>query len=122
MKWSADDYKNGNKYRKLIDWKAPQRVYPASDIEKSALKALRDAFAPLPPYRRKSDAKTGMEWQARESDSLVRIDVPIPDGHIAFLENTAEQCTSPQTKHSRMGMQSAKHWVQTRGYPQECLS
>ena len=53
-----------------------------------------------------------MEARAVEKKGQVQIDIPIPAGYIAFLENTAEQCTSPQTKHSREGMQGARHWVQ----------
>ena len=112
MKWSADDYKTQGEYRKLAHWKAPELVYPSSEIEKTTLHALRDIFSPLPPYRRKSDRKVGMEWQAMENDALVSVPVPIPIGSIVFLENTAEKCISPQTKHSGEGMQSAKHWVQ----------
>ena len=112
MKWTADDYMIGNKPRHLIDWKPPSLVYPASGIEQSALKHLRDAFTPLPPYRRRSDHKTGMEWHASENGTLVDINIPLPAGYIAFLENTAEKCTSPETKHSHEGMQRAKHWVQ----------
>ena len=53
-----------------------------------------------------------MEAAAVKQNTLVSIEVPLPDGQIAFLENTAEKCTSPQTKHSQEGMQVAKHWVQ----------
>ena len=102
----------------LIDWKSPPLVYPCSETEGSALKSLRDAFMPLPPYRRRSDHKIGMESDASERETLVHIDTPIPDGHIAFLENTAEKCTSPETKHSREGMQSARHWIQRVDTPE----
>ena len=119
MKWTADDYKEKGKHRKLTDWKVPNLVYPAQEREKSALRSLRDAFSLLLPYRRKSDRKVGMEWQAIESNELVSINVPIPVGHIAFLENTGEKCTSPQTKHSEVGMQSAKHWVQRVDTPEQ---
>lgn len=118
MKWSDADYRTNNENRPLIDWKPPPLVYPCGEIERSALKYLRDAFTPLPPYRRRSDHKTGMEWHASESGTLVHIDTPLPDGHIAFLENISEQCTSPETKHSRDGMQSAKHWVQRVDTPE----
>ena len=112
MKWTADDYKNGHKRRTLQNWEPPAFVYPADVIETAALRKLRDAFAPLPPYLRKSDRKTGMEYEAIENKSLVSIETPIPKGFVAFLENTAEQCTSPQTKHSEGGMNRATHWVQ----------
>ena len=118
MKWTADDYKINNKIRHLIDWKPPDLVYPAGEIEQSALRNLRDTFKPLPPYRMRSDRSTGMEWNASESGTLVSINTPIPDGHIAFLENTAENCTSPETKHSRDGMKRAKHWVQRIDTPE----
>ena len=112
MKWTADDYKINNKPRLLIDWKPPGLIYPCDDTEQSALKHLQDAFTPLPPYRQKSDRSTGMEFAAIENGTLVDINTPLPDGYIAFLENTAEKCTSPETKHSNEGSESAKHWVQ----------
>ena len=112
MKWTADDYKINNKPRLLIDWKPPGLIYPCDATEQSALKHLRDAFTPLPPYRQKSYRSTGMEFAAIENGTLVDINTPLPDGYIAFLENTAEKCTSPQTKHSQDGMQGARHWVQ----------
>ena len=112
MKWTADDYKNGNKRRTLEQWTPPSLIYPTDVIEKAALHTLHDIFAPLPPYLRKSDRNTGMEYEAIENKSLVCVDTPIPSGFVAFLENTAEQCTSPQTKHSQGGMNRATHWVQ----------
>ena len=112
MKWTADDYKINNKPRPLIDWKPPTFIYPCDAIELSALRDLRESFTPLPPYRRKSDRATGMEFAAIENGTLVDINTPFPDGYIAFLENTAEKCTSPKTKHSKEGRESAKHWVQ----------
>ena len=63
-----------------------------------------------------------MEARAVEKKGQVQIDVPIPAGYIAFLENTAEQCTNPQTKHSREGMQGARHWVQRVDTPDRYVS
>lgn len=100
-KWTAEDYDD----RKLYDWKPPKLVYPTSATEKEVLQHLKDTFAPLPPYKQ-------MEAQARADNTLVTINTPIPHGYYAFLENTAEKCTSPQTKHSREGMRGARHWVQ----------
>ena len=100
-KWTATDYDD----RRLMDWKPPKLVYPCSETEKSALEHLKNTFSPLPPYKQ-------LEEKARADDTLVTIDTRIPDGYIAFLENTAEQCISPQTKHSQEGMQGAHHWVQ----------
>ena len=86
-------------------WTPPPLIYPVSDTERETLHALKNVFDPLYIY-------PDMEARAVEKKGQVQIDVPIPAGYIAFLENTAEQCTSPQTKHSREGMQGARHWVQ----------
>ena len=106
-KWTASDYQG----RHLIDWK-PQKTltYNANETEIEALREIKRAFAPHPPY-------SDLETAAIDSEPLVEIDVPVPAGHIAFLENTAEQCTSPDTKHSQDGMQRAHHWVQRVGKP-----
>lgn len=106
MKWKASDYKSP-----FRNWSPPKRVYPCSQSEKAALQALKQAFEPLPPYKQ-------MEHLAMEQNAVVSIEVPLPDGYIAFLENTAEKCTSPQTKHSRKGMQGARHWVQRVDTPE----
>lgn len=100
-KWTSKDYQG----RKLIDWSPPQFRFPCADTEMSALWDIHNAVKPLPVY-------AAMEQQAIENDTVVSPDIPIPDGRSAFLENTAEQCTSPTTKHSKEGMSSAKHWVQ----------
>ena len=107
MKWTASDYTNP-----FQDWKPPKLVYPCSATEKEALQHLKDIFTMRPPYKRKSEREIGMEWEASKSGSLVTIDTPIPDGYFAFLENTAERCTSPATKHSQKGKRGARHWVQ----------
>ena len=113
QKWTAHDYldKNG-KPKRLLDWKPPRwDVFAVSDTEKDALYSLRDAFQPLAPY---TDTKQGegLETNAIDLEALVEIDTSIPQGYIAFLENTAEQCTSPTTKHSQAGMNRAEAWVQ----------
>ena len=100
-KWTAADYD----HRRLIDWRPPKLVYPCSESEKERLHTLKNDFAPREPY-------THCEAEARADDTLVTIGAQIPDGYYAFLENTAEKCTSPQTKHSSEGMQGARHWVQ----------
>lgn len=106
MKWKASDYKYP-----LQHWTPPELLYPSEPSEKEVLHALKSAFQPLPPY-------ASLENQAREQNTLVTLDISLPDGQIAFLENTAEQCTSPQTKHSQAGMQGAKHWVQRVDTPE----
>ena len=118
MKWTANDFKRNNKPRHLLNWKPPKFIYPCDATELSALKGLQKSFNPLPPYKRKSDPATGMESDAIQNGTLVDINTPIPDGHIAFLENTAEQCTSPETKHSREGKESARHWTQRIDTPE----
>ena len=118
MKWTANDFKRNNKPRHLFNWKPPKFIYPCDATELSALKGLQKSFNPLPPYKRKSDPATGMEFDAIQNGTLVDINTPIPDGHIAFLENTAEQCTSPETKHSREGKESARHWTQRIDTPE----
>ena len=111
-KWTAHDHPNDQgKPKQLLDWKPPRLVFAVSDIEKDALNALKDAFQPLSPYRDNTQGK-GLEAHAIATESLVEIDTPIPQGYIAFLENTAEQCTSPTTKHSQAGMNRAEAWVQ----------
>ena len=102
MKWKAEDY---GQQRQFQDWTPPKRVYPADNQEKDALRTLKHRFQPLPPYKE-------METQAIEQETLVSFEIPLPTRQIAFLENTAEKCTSPQTKHSAAGMQGARHWVQ----------
>ena len=112
-KWTAHDYldKNG-KPKRLLDWKPPRLdVFSVSDTEKDALHSLKDAFQPLVAYTDTTQGK-GLETHAIATESLVEIDTPIPQGYIAFLENTAERCTSPTTKHSQDGMNRAKAWVQ----------
>ena len=100
-KWKSSDFKSP-----FQNWQPPPLVNPCSDDEKEALHTLKNAFAPLPPYK-------VMEQHAIEQNALVKVDgIPLPTGEIAFLENTAEQCTSPQTKHSQAGMQGARHWGQ----------
>ena len=102
MKWELSDYKSN---RRFLDWTPPPLIYPCKSVEKDALRALKAAFDPLAPYKQ-------LETQAIERNTLVDIHLPLPDRLIAFLENTAEQCASPQTKHSSEGMQGARHWVQ----------
>ena len=102
MKWELSDYKSN---RRFLDWTPPPLVYPCSDDEKQALHALKEVFAPLTTYKE-------LEQKAVRGNTCVEVNIPIPNGHITFLENTAEQCTSPQTKHSAEGMQGARHWVQ----------
>ena len=99
-KWKKAKYKSA-----LQLWTPPHLVYPVSDTERNALHALKAVYDPLPIY-------PDMERAAAEKNERVHVDIPIPDGHIAFLENTAETCISPQTKHSQEGMQGARHWVQ----------
>ena len=98
-------WEKGNYNSPFQQWKPPPLVYPVSDTEKDTLHALKAAFEPLPMY-------PDMERAAAEKNESVHVDISIPDGHIAFLENTAEKCISPQTKHSQEGMQGARHWVQ----------
>ena len=100
IKWKASDYKYP-----FHHWTPPKLVYPCRPSEKDALHALKNFFQPLPPYQ-------ALETQAKEQNTQVTLDGPLADGHIAFLENTAERCTSPTTKHSQDGMQGARHWVQ----------
>ena len=106
IKWKASDYKYPFQH-----WTPPELVYPCRPSEKDALHALKKLFQPLPPYQ-------ALETQAKEENTQVTLDTPLADGHIAFLENTAEQCTSPETKHSQDGMQGAKHWVQRVDTPE----
>ena len=106
MKWKSSDYEYPFQH-----WTPPKLVYPCSASEKDALHAIKETFAPLPPYKQ-------MEAEAIKQNALVPLEIPLPDGHIAFLENTAEKCTSPDTKHSRAGMQGARHWVQRVDTPE----
>lgn len=110
MKWKPTDY-NPTNPPKFKNWRRPALIYPCREVEQIALRNLKKAFDPLPPYKQ-------METQAIENNALVEIPIPVPDGYIAFLENTAEQCTSPQTKHSQAGMQGARHWVQRVDTPE----
>ena len=113
-KWTAKDYEN----RPLLNWKPPRlNLFPTTDTEKHTLRSLKDTFAPLLPYKDNSTA-TGMESQAIDAVALVEIPTPIQPGYIAFLENTAERCTSPSTKHSQAGMNRAKEWVQRIDTPE----
>ena len=109
MKWKPTDYKSPFQH-----WTPPELLYPCESSEKEVLHALKSAFQPLPPY-------ASLENQAREQNTLVTLDIPLPDGYIAFLENTAEKCTSPQTKHSQAGMQGARHWVQRVDTPENAF-
>ena len=112
QKWTTHDYldKNG-KPKRLLDWKPPRLVFAVSDTEKDALHSLKEAFQPLVAYTDTTLGK-GLETNTIATESLVEITAPVPQGYIAFLENTAERCTSPTTKHSQAGMNSAKAWVQ----------
>ena len=112
QKWTTHDYldKNG-KPKRLLDWKPPRLVFAVSDTEKDALHSLKKAFQPLVAYTDTTLGK-GLETNTIATESLVEITAPVPQGYIAFLENTAERCTSPTTKHSQAGMNSAKAWVQ----------
>ena len=100
IKWKASDYKYP-----FHHWTPPKLVYPCRPSEKDALHVLKNLFGPLESYKE-------LETKAVSQNTLVSLDTPLSDGHIAFLENTAEQCTSPQTKHSSEGMQGARHWIQ----------
>ena len=106
IKWKASDYKSPFRH-----WAPQKLIYPCQATEKASLHALKKLFKPLPPYQ-------VLETQAKAQNTLVTLDTPLPDGHIAFLENTAEKCTSPTTKHSQAGMQGAKHWVQRVDTPE----
>ena len=106
MKWTSNDYKNP-----FTHWEPPRLLYPCTPSEKESLHALKKLFAPLEPYKE-------LETKAASENTLVSLDIPLPDGHIAFLENTAERCTSPTTKHSQAGMQGARHWVQRVDTPE----
>ena len=99
-KWTDADFRNP-----VQNWQPPPLVYPCPPSEKDALHALKNVFQPLMPYKT-------LEEQATAENAIVEIPLSVPDGEIAFLENTAEQCTSPQTKHSEEGMRGARHWVQ----------
>ena len=100
-KWTGADYDYP-----LQVWKPPKLVYPCHDTEKQVLRQLIDTFAPLPPYAE-------MEAQARVDNTLVTLDTPEAQaGYFPFLENCAEECTSPTSKHSENGMKGARHWVQ----------
>ena len=77
----------------------------ADPARKTHCTSLKNLFGPLESYKE-------LETKAVSQNTLVSLDTPLSDGHIAFLENTAEQCTSPQTKHSSEGMQGARHWTQ----------
>ena len=132
-KWTAADYPNeeGNPKR-LLDWKPPRLdLFPPTDTEAHALRSLGGAFEGLDRYtdakRIISGAETdtpeieiiaGLEAQAINAEALVEIPTPIPPGYIAFLENTAERCTSPSTKHTEKGMNRAKEWVQRIDTPE----
>lgn len=108
-KWTPEDYKD---CRRFFNWRPRTPfIFKSSEAEKNVLHTLKQTFGPLPPYKQ-------LEQQAIEQETLVSLEVPIPDGMIAFLENTAEQCTSPQTKHSEAGMQGARHWVQRVDTPE----
>ena len=107
-KWTAKDYDD----RKLLNWSPPRFRYPCAASEKDVLQDILHTVKPLPVY-------AAMEQQAIENNTVVSPDIPIPDGYYAFLENTAEQCTSPTTKHSKDGMSSARHWVQRLGTADE---
>ena len=100
IKWKASDYKYP-----FHHWTPPKLVYPCRPSEKDALHVLKNLFGPLESYKE-------LETKAVSQNTLVSLDTPLSDGHIAFLENTAERCTSPTTKHSQDGMQGARHWVQ----------
>ena len=106
IKWKASDYKYP-----FHHWTPPELIYPCRPSEKDALHALKNLFQPLPPYQE-------LETLAKEQNTQVTLGTPLADGHIAFLENTAEQCTSPQTKHSQDGMQGARHWIQRVDTPE----
>ena len=106
MKWKTARYN-----APFHQWTPPELVYPCESSEKDALHALKNAFDPLPLYRE-------MEVAAIKQNTVVTLDIPLPDGQIAFLENTAEKCTSPQTKHSQEGMRGARHWVQRVDTPE----
>ena len=105
-KWKASDYNSPFQH-----WTPPELLYPCEPSEKDALHALKSAFQPLPTYK-------AMEKSAIKPNALVSIKAPLPQRLIAFLENTAEKCTSPQTKHSQAGMQGARHWVQRLDTPE----
>ena len=105
-KWKASDYK-----APFTKWTPPKLLYPCAPSEKESLYSLKKLFTPLEPYKE-------LETKAASENALVSLDTPLPDGHIAFLENTAEKCTSPTTKHSQAGMQGAKHWVQRVDTPE----
>ena len=112
-KWTAHDYPNDKgEPKQLLDWKPPRLdVFAVSDTEKDALHAIKDAFQPIAPYKDNTQGK-GLEAHAIATETLVEITAPVPQGYIAFLENTAERCTSPTTKHSQDGMNRAEAWVQ----------
>ena len=118
-KWTAADYPDDNgKPKNLLNWKPPRLdLFPTTDTEADTLHALKDAFASLLPYKDNSTF-TGMESQAIDDEALVEIPTPIPPGYIAFLENTAERCTSPDKKHKQAGMNRAKEWVQRIDTPE----
>ena len=105
--------------RKTYSTGKPPRLdlFPTTDTEADTLHALKDAFASLLPYKDNSTF-TGMESQVIDDEALVEIPTPIPPGYIAFLENTAERCTSPDKKHKQAGMNRAKEWVQRIDTPE----
>ena len=114
MKWQGVSYRS-----RPQKWTPPPFVYPCDAHEENALRRIKQEFSPLPLYSPSyekdfvpSEPYLPMEKEAEAQQTTVSIDLPIPDGHIAFLENTVEQCTNPQTKHSAEGMRGARHWVQ----------
>lgn len=111
MKWTADDYGN----RQLIDWKPPRLVYRTHETETAALHSLKNTFAPLPRYNQ-------LEAEATAENRIVSVPTEITNPYYAFLENTTEKCTSPEKKHSKSGMEGARHWVQRIGTAYDIFS
>ena len=103
MKWQEEDFRYP-----FRQWTCPSLVYPTDATEANALRGLKSAFEPLARYPL-------MEQDAIAHQDLVDVEVCMPSGAYAFLENNAERCISPQTKHSQEGMQGARHWVQRVG-------
>lgn len=104
-KWTDKDFDYPVKI-----WKPPKKLlYPCFDTERSALEQLITDFAPLPPYDT-SSVLQGMQPAAETQKRLVSVPYTVPKGYHAFLESTAEQCISRETKHGEP-THSAKNWI-----------
>ena len=112
-KWSGVLKQSDGTVTKKRQWTPPPTPYPILKLESERLKEIIEATQVLPRYE-------DLEAEARANDTLVTLPILDVGDAVAFLENTAHQTVSVETKGGSLSY-PAKMW-QLRCLPRDALS